>query len=231
VTLVGETGMPAWFRLLTTDGPPTVAQGPDGVFTVQSPRACALVELLPDPQNEHYRFSAEVRQESTVTNAGSIGIYFAHSSQATGNGPAHFFASLSFNDNARGSPTGPENCVQSCFHFLDEQTLRLQQNWAIGPSGQPFRFMPAVSDKGRGPWHRLAVEITAERFEYFWDDQHVNSLGRAERLHKYETWIETYSVPGEQPPQLAPRDSLGLYVFYCDASFRRVRVESLGESN
>jgi hypothetical protein len=230
VTLVGETGMPEWFRWRTTSGPPTVAQGPDGVFTVQSPRACALVELLPDPQHEHYRFSAEVRQESTLISC-QMGIYFAHTSQATANGPTHFFASLSFNDNATGSPTGPENCVLSEFVFLDEARVCRVPCWAIGPSGRPFRFMPAVSGKGQGPWHRLAVEVTAERFEYFWDDQLVNSLSRAESLQEYKTWIEKYSVPGERPPQFAPRDSLGLYVLHCEASFRRVIVEPLGNSN
>jgi hypothetical protein len=222
--------MPEWFRWRTTDGPPTVAQGPDGVFTVQSPRRCALLELLPDPQHEHYRFSAEVRQESTVTKGSQMGIYFAHTSQATADGPTHFFASLSFNDNARRSPTCPKNCVRSLFHFLDEQTLRRMQNWAIGPSGRPFCFMPAVSDKGQGPWHRLAVEVTAERFEYFWDDQLVNSLSRAEWLQENKAWIDEYIVPGERPPQFAPRGSLGLYVYCCVASFRRVKVEPLNDS-
>jgi serine/threonine-protein kinase len=227
VTLVGETGMPEWFRWRTTKGPPTVAHGPDGVFTVQSPRACALLELLPDPQHEHYRFSAEVRQESGLTHHGKIGIYFAHSSQATANGPAQFFASLSFNDNARGSPTGAENSVQSEFFFLNEQTLANVGRCA----SWPFAIFPAVSDLGQGPWHRLVVEVTAERFEYFWDDQLVHSLSRAEWLQEIKAWIEKYSVPGERIPQFAPRDSLGLYVWYCEASFRRVIVEPLGDSN
>jgi serine/threonine-protein kinase len=267
VTLVGESGIPEWFRWRTTNGPPTVFQAPDGVLCLKSPRALGLLELLPDPQQEHYRFSAEVRQQSARKGFGEIGIYFAHSDDSTAEGPRHFFASLTFDDNIQAFETTPtggvgtvdlldcplghdpfvaafapipgrpvkirprKNSVRSVFHLLDEQYAWHRTQWQLGDGGRPFGFMPAVFDKGHGPWHKLAVEVTPERFDYFWEDQLVHSLRRGEIIRKLKTFMNDSSVPAERIPQFAPRDSLGLYVSYCEASFRRVMVEPLGDMN
>jgi hypothetical protein len=267
VTLVGEVGMPEWFRWRTTNGPPTVFQAPDGALSLKSPRASALLELLPDPQQEHYRFRAEVRQESAHRGFGDIGVYFAGSNYSTAEEQRHFFASLTFDDNIRAletTPTGgvgtvdvldsplehdpfvaasariPErpvkirprkNYVQSKFHLLDEQKFPARTQWQLGDSGRPIGFMPAVFNKGRGPWHKLAVEVTPERFDFFWEDQFVNSLHRDEMIRKCKTWMKDPSNPAEAIPQLTPRDSLGLYVRFCEASFRRVVVEPIGNAN
>jgi serine/threonine-protein kinase len=92
VALVGEVGMPEWFRWRTANGPPKVFQAPDGVFSLHSPRGCGLLELWPDPRQTHYRFGAEVRQEFATVN-GQIGIYFACSNYSTAEGP-HFLRAL-----------------------------------------------------------------------------------------------------------------------------------------
>src|SRR5262249_31982937 len=78
VTLIGDTGQPPQFCWRTTEGQPTVREGPDGCFSIQSDKL-GLLELLHDPQQQRYRFSAEVRQESALKGFGDIGIYFAGS--------------------------------------------------------------------------------------------------------------------------------------------------------
>jgi hypothetical protein len=226
--------MPEWFRWRTTKGPTTVFQAPDGVLCLKSPRADGLLELLPDPQQEHYRFSAEVRQESALRFSGETGIYFAYSNYSTAEGPKHFFASLTFDDNVvplKSSTGPPKNTVRSVFHLLDEQYTCHRTSWQLGDRGRPFEFTPAVFDKGQGPWRKLAVEVRPERFDCFWEDQLVNSLRRREIIPKFKTFIDDRSVPEERIPQFAPRDSLGLYVARCEASFRRVMVEPLGDMN
>ena len=75
------------------------------------------------------------------------------------------------------------------------------------------------------------MEVTPERFDYYWEDQLVNSLRRAEIIPKLKTFLNDPSIPAEQTPQFAPRDSLGLYVDHCEAAFRRVMVEPLGDMN
>jgi serine/threonine protein kinase len=76
VTLIGEWGQPAQFFWRTTEAQPRVREGPDGCFSIQFDNS-GLVELLRDPQQQRYRFSAEVRQESALKGFGDIGIYFA----------------------------------------------------------------------------------------------------------------------------------------------------------
>jgi hypothetical protein len=207
-----------------------VREGPDGCFSIQSDKS-GLLELLRDPQQQRYRFSAEVRQESALKGFGEIGIYFAGSIYSTAEGPRHFFASLVLDDNVvqLKGPGPPKNTVRSVFHLLDEQYSWHRTQWQLGVGGRQFEFTPAVFDRGQGPWHKLAVEVTPERFDFFWKDMHVISLRRGEVVRKFETFMNDPSVPAEQIPQFAPRDSLGLYVSQCEASFRRVMVEPLGD--
>ena len=115
------------------------------------------------------------------------------------------------------------------FHFLDEQSWSDRAPVVLGDSGQPVRFTPAVFDKGQGPWHKLGVEVTPERFNYYWEDRLVTSLPRSRITNQLEAWMNSHGLPGEAAPQVAPRSSLGLYIHNCTASFRRVVVEPIGE--
>jgi hypothetical protein len=81
VTLIGETGSPRWFRWRTSDERAKTAVGEDGTFSVQT-WELGLLELVSDPQREHYRFRVQVRHETTQQE-GRVGVYVAHSLGAT----------------------------------------------------------------------------------------------------------------------------------------------------
>jgi serine/threonine-protein kinase len=233
VTLIGESGLPEWSRWRTDDGSLTPCQGTDGFLSISTESLLGLLELLPDPQQEHYRFSAEVRQESTPVVSPYMGIYFAYSNYSTAKGQRHFFASLGFNDNVeafeKNSPR--KNNLMTNVHVLGDQKWFHRSSVMLGNNGQPVRFAPAVFNQGQGPWHKLAVEVTPTRFDYFWDDRLVNSVPRGKFINTAKTWVNDprVRVPESAVPYFAPRGSLGLIVRNCTASFRRVVVEPLGE--
>lgn len=70
----------------------------DGAFSFGDNHE-SLLELLPDPQIDSYRFSAEVRFDSSdpENDSANVGVYFAHSQGATPQGAAlHYFCHVVF---------------------------------------------------------------------------------------------------------------------------------------
>src|SRR5262249_42713954 len=74
-TLIGATGPGAWYRWAAAGFAANVVPTEDQTFTIHSPRIC-LLELMPEPTIESYRFSAEVRQRDRGGDA--VGLYFGH---------------------------------------------------------------------------------------------------------------------------------------------------------
>ena len=78
VTLIGETGEPRWSRWQSGKSGSHWVLGDDHVFTINS-WSLALLELVPDPQSDRFRITAQVRHEKSDT-AGEVGLYFAQGS-------------------------------------------------------------------------------------------------------------------------------------------------------
>ncbi len=98
VTLLGETGRPSWFRPSTDPTTMLTSVAEDGAFSFGDNHE-SLLELLPDPQIDSYRFSAEVRFDSSdpENDSANVGVYFAHSQGATPQGAAlHYFCHVVF---------------------------------------------------------------------------------------------------------------------------------------
>jgi serine/threonine protein kinase len=97
VILIGQSGPPGYFSWRSDQTPAKIVEGSDGAFTVQDWEH-GLLELLPDPRLERYRFSAEVRHERQTIQESKVGIYFAHSEHPDGATRAHFHCNVAFND-------------------------------------------------------------------------------------------------------------------------------------
>jgi serine/threonine-protein kinase len=234
VTLVGEVGPPVWFSWPTNVREPSVCQAPDGAFSIQAGVSpLRLLELLPDPQQARYRFSAEVRQDSSPGGA-QMGIYFAHSKFSTPVGVKHCFADITLDDNVfkwTDANVPRENPVWIRLHFMNERKWEVLSCSEDGDRRRPFTFSPSVFDKGQGPWHKLAVDVTPEKFDVYWEDRLITSLSREWCVQRYMTYLTQFGNAEGVNAEFAPRGALGLYVYYCTASFRRVLVEPLGEKN
>jgi serine/threonine protein kinase len=232
VTLLGDEGKPAWFRWRTTEGQPSIHQAPDGSFAIQSAQY-GLLELLRDPQRTHYRFSAEVRQDQCDGSNGHIGIYFAYRNYTTSRGVEHCYCALSLNDNMRiGDKVSMRPNVKTRVDFVREPQLLSSSSTLMSDlDGERASISSEATPyaDGQGPWHKFAVEVTPERFSYFFEDKFIKSRPHTRIMWHFKKLFPGSVLPEDVNPEFAPRDALGLFVYHCAASFRRVLVEPLGE--
>jgi serine/threonine protein kinase len=235
VVLLGESGRPGFFRLKSDSTFAKIVQASDGAFSVQDWEH-GLVELLPDPRLERYRFSAEVRHERQTHQESRVGIYCLHSEHPDGKTVAHFHYNVAFNDLVdvpspdngahRGNAAGaqlhrqpPGGLVHNVFEYLDVKAL----------------FVPARPVGAPGPWRRIAVEVRPKTINVFWEGNAIGATSRDSLMLGAEVLISGPRVAPLPPlasnPQFASRGALGLFVSKGVASFRNVVVEPLGDEN
>jgi hypothetical protein len=99
VALVGKKGLPRWWRW-AAGGEEGALLVPDkmGELDVET-HHLGLVELLPDPQQERYRVTAEVGRVGTV--AGEVGVYILGEERTAERGLEHYFYALTFTEGGR----------------------------------------------------------------------------------------------------------------------------------
>jgi hypothetical protein len=233
VTLIGETGAPAWYRWQLGESRTKASTRRDAPFSVTT-NATALVELLPDPRRTSYRFSALVQHDDGEE--GWVGLYFGHSAHETAGGAEHYFCYVSFSDlgESRGNARldfkacgegGPN------YYFLNQnQGTRLRAAFTnLPPPGSPT------------PWRELVVERTPRETRLFCDGVQLSSMERpvprltslseADMERQARSFFRKRPNPTGINPRFAPREGLGLYVFQATANFRRVTVTPLPEES
>src|SRR5262249_39876401 len=82
-TLLGETGAPAWYRILTGQEATQTTLAPDGAWEVHTGSHC-LIELVPSSGHDRFRFSALVRHQQAQF-LSSAGIFVGHRAWPAGN--------------------------------------------------------------------------------------------------------------------------------------------------
>jgi hypothetical protein len=233
LTLIGESGHPAYFRIRTDPRPAKIVGAPDGAFSVQN-WDHGLVELLPDPRMDRYRFAAEVRHERQTHQECRVGIYFAHSERPEGEQTSHFHCNVAFNDLVELGEQGPDGGQR-----LNSVGLQVHRQLAVGlihnkatvPNAS-FLFPPARPVGALGPWRAIAVEVRPETMKVFWGGKCIATTPRKVLLRKARTLLAKANQPlPANSPQFLPRGSLGLCVSQGVASFRNVIVEPLNDEN
>lgn len=232
VTLIAGRGAPGYFRWRTDEKPGKVLSAEDGEFTIQNWEH-GLLELLPDPRCERYRFSAEVRHERQADHQSRVGIYFGHSEHPDGDSVAHFHCNVAFNELVdlgvqdsngvrRSNPVGLEAHSQSAVGIAVHKAYFHQ--WDT-------YFVPAQPRGAVGPWRQIAVEIRPASIKVHWQ----KSVATIPRPMVKMMAVRPLVAKLVQPMQVdrrtlfAMRDGLGLYVSLGVASFRNVVVEPLND--
>jgi Protein kinase domain len=253
VTLVGETGPPRWFRPLHGGGAATEPGMSDGVFAFQSLDE-ALIELLPDPHLERYKFTAEVRHDKRSAEAfkgapgkgapgsesvGGVGVYFGYHPYAfPTRDRAYHGLRLEFADDGP-PPDRPELPWRSAVRLIAFLNLlpfeRGEQFEDIYQGSRPF-----VPVKLRpGPWRKLEIEVRPDSVRAFWWDEKTQKLQPVAQLDA--TGLKALTQSSQQSAdklnalagmgltvqQFNPRSGLGLYAARGKASFRNVTIEPL----
>ena len=237
VVLLGEAGRPAWFRWATDDTEAKAVAGSDGTFYVQALKL-GLLELLPDPQQERFRFQVEVRHDARSGADGQAGLYCLYSKHAiSGSTPAHCFCGLSFS----GLGVAP----QWLGKHDNTVSLFTQARWPTrfrDLTAHEIDFPPAGTHFHPDGWKLLTVEVTPEMVhasaagETVNDASVIREVGTLSRLaldknaRELTTGFEAVfdGMPDLQPA-FTPRSAVGLYVYRGAASFRRAVIEPLAE--
>ncbi len=244
VTLIGETGSPAWFRVSVGEDSSRVSLAEDGTLSVNSWSLC-LVELARKPPQAPFRFHAEIRHEKG-DQLGEVGIYLGHCFYPTSKPKSHVFMQLSFDDvhdhlelRSHISPHNPQpplskgNPVRLSPHiYLPEEQERYRNRRVGGVEGAFFKF----AGVGGGPWHEIEVIITAKSIEAFRNGQRVGELsadamvkGVSSALTRMRKELPNNSWIHNLPLNFASlgfhlRGSLGLYVYRGSARFHSVGI-------
>jgi serine/threonine-protein kinase len=247
VELLGATGKPAWSRWRMGEKDAKTLVGPDGTFTVNG-WPLTLLELLPDTGgHDHYDLHAEVRHIRSGDH-GSIGIYFAGSSQGTPEAPVFSFLPVHFSDvqdaiaqwqllpdaiqKTVPKPSGNQVLVDHCY-ALDRPPRR----WTINFAG-PELFRPAGHSGAPGEWRTIRVEVSPARMRVFWDSKLVGVVtpSRVERINQKTLDDQRRNNPNDPAVEgLTARPdltgSVGLFLHLSYASFRNVRIEPSAAAN
>jgi serine/threonine-protein kinase len=211
--LVGPAGLPRWHRWVVGRDQAFLGPGLAGTLDIETFRL-GLVELLPDPQTEHYRFRAEV--QLTGTNDGDAGVYFLHEERALSPGPEHYFYAVTFSD--RGIVGG--RVYLKLFRYREpvEGANMVRQELQLAQIALP----PAPPDG----WRQIAVDIAPKGLVASFDGVQLAKIVHAQSEPLIAAWWRTqFGAPPAQPlPSSAPRSAFGLYVRRADASFRNITV-------
>ncbi|MCI0638130.1 MAG: serine/threonine protein kinase [Gemmataceae bacterium] len=218
ITLIEVGEDPRWHRWQLRGD--FVSAKTAGVFAMKS-TAYALLELLPETKWECYRFSAEVRHESTNL-IGGTGIYFAHSLQPRLQYKFHAFLAFHFAD--WGQLVSDGNCKARL-----EQYLLHQAETELPVQQTDLRFKksyPAAESLGKQMWRTLAVDVDTTEIRVFFDSDWVGSCART-RLQEVERVFGRWGPMIGIPPRFPVHGGLGLFMKKGEASFRNVKLDPL----
>src|SRR5262249_24496251 len=131
--------------------------------------------LLHSPQRSHYRFSAEVRHDSSA-DIGEAGLFFVHGPYAEGS----CWGELTFAD--RGTAAHRWEGVEA-----GEGRLTLKRFADRPTPGEEYQFQSATvrkrftraKEREDEVWRQLAIEVTPEGLEAFWECKSIGKLSRA----------------------------------------------------
>ncbi len=232
VTLIGEKGLPAYYRWHCDPALAKISQSPDGICSVHFPEL-ALLELLPDPGVEKYRFEASVRHDNGIRSLSAVGIYVGHSQRSTGVSNEHYYAAVSFNELKNFNAGDPRPAWRGNYVQLilrrHPATTTMHHHISEVP-GTLTLFSPQAPASGTvTAWHKIAIEMRPERIDVFWDDRHIGTAPR--RL--IDGCKQTLGMPEESllpDSSFGPHAGLGLLLIQGDASYRNVTVEPLHDN-
>ena len=227
VTLVDEVGPPKWYRWRTEKGRaplPRLRIRPLHLESIYH----SMLDLLPDPQQFSYRFSAEVRSDSNEEYK-EIGLYFACEVIATPAGPEQCFGlfRLSVRDN---QVTKADFCLVG----YTEVDVNEESNWheyfpCANLQPKPFPNIPPAlaANPSLTLWRQLEVYVRPDRVQAFCDGCLVGDYADAKAQERFVRAWRAMHPPAFPVPALSTRGGLGLYVGGGSAEFRNVVVEPL----
>lgn len=238
VTLIGATGGPVRSKWIV----PGMEIPGGGNFTIDTTHL-SMLELLPDPGLDRYRFRVEVRHEiPNVRNKdidNRVGIYFAHGKRRIVRGDVDAGTALAFTEPAKLNGKSIPGSVR-VFQFLYDRAgfsdgFLMQDLPDVVPRGRVdfpwLKRLWAQSEEGHPTkgWRELAVEVTSREVRMYWGPEFelLGTFSMADSFRNYKKLL--FNGQEDNGRQLSVRGGLGLYIYQSAASFRNAMIEPLSD--
>jgi serine/threonine protein kinase len=230
VTLVGPLGPPKWYRWRTNRDRPPLPELRKWPLKLEPVGACSMLELLPDPQQASYRFSAEVNP-SLTDNSSELGLYFACEEIAMPTGSEQCFGLFRLIVHGM-QVTKAELCLVGYYEQdvnEDAKCFEFTPPFKFKPVIFPLAPAPLAAGEEKKPWLRVEVIVRSDEIQAFCDGCLSGDFSLlAQRMTIPMVWQPKRMAPFPYPT-FPVRGGLGLYANGGPARFRNVVVEPLLE--
>jgi len=222
VELFGKSGEPRWHNVVF--GNESVHQKTeDGSWTIECQKL-GLIELLPDPGVERFRFSVLVRHVGGVTK-GNVGVYFGHRILATPSGQAHYFGQW-------GLTERPDHPLANESKILLGAMLRGARFKAptitmLGGEVLPLPNDGLVDAPPRETWRRLVVDCTPVGAVLHWAGDELITIPRPLSDVQQTDLRNLTQLDAKTVMDFPPRAGVGLFVLSGAGAFRQAVIEPL----
>jgi hypothetical protein len=212
-TLLGPQGLPAAFHWLARDKTATLAESPDGMCSLSTPKL-ALVQLRANVPWPRFRLAAEVRHNQSVD--GAAGLFLGSRDLPVDKTDYHFFCKLGFADKGQFKERVSLDFVKCPVLFPD----------AFSPvtlGGIPFPPESRLAKEPADGWRKLNISVTEEEIRALWEHHTVARTTLDSVRRRGEMFLQ---FPAGEWKDLAHL-GVGLFVYRGSASFRNVAVSPL----
>jgi serine/threonine-protein kinase len=225
VTLIAQSGSPAWSRWVGSRGSLSRVPVAPGVkeesFAIQGWDA-SFLELMPHMPIGSYSFSADVCHWSGGTADGEVGIYLGH----VQNELSHVFWALTFDEVS--SKTSKDAAPRPRDSLVDFGFRILQKGDHANCSRQYILARPFQATGAEGKrWRSLRIDVTPDAIEICWEGEIIAHISASKRQREWLGLLKNLAPTQALKNDFATEGGLGLYVIKGEAAFRNVVVEPL----
>ncbi len=244
VKLIGAKGKPAWWHCRTANSATQTSLADDGTFTVSS-WGSACLDLVRDPQVEHFTLEAEVRHEKADVFT-DVGLYVGMKDYPLGDNAAYFYVRLVFDD---------IQDFRKVFKKMFDDLKTPEDQRPPLPAANPVYFGPLLQWEGKAldvtsgvqgqmapqilepsgnhgvanPWRKLEIEVKPDRVDATFDGKAIGGFSADRIKDNTRKQLDGNKppavLPGAMRPGFEPRSGCGLYVNKSVASFRNVIIK------
>jgi serine/threonine protein kinase len=239
VTLIPEKGKPPGFRVLTGDPLPVEDDVDDKPFRVPAV-GLTLIELLPDPLCEKYRFSVEVRHDNKFE--GMAGLFVKYESSETALGPIYGFLELGFADYGGNAdaffpnkPIDQRGILSLKYRMMRDPSSPKDQGLNdVLPTGILETFRPQILSPGDpdAPWRKLQIDVSPQDISFSLDNKPGKKMDLEDLRSLIHVWKGTVIQNSPEKPSYLKLDfdtghGLGVFVNKGSAAFRSATISRI----
>lgn len=226
VELIGETGMPRWYDVITSDGSMPFVSGFDGTMRVNDDNGITLIDLPPTGL-ERYRFEMQIK-EANRNFVSQFGMYAArHHLPSTTSANTNCFVALWFNETSqyRDHPVGPPRMWSVGARSLPQRGVIPYHSGSCQFEQGPNLAQIVAPNDG---WHTLSVDVRPDQMTLSFDGEAAQPVTLPLPPTIEDGFVRAARLLSDARPAFSPTGGYGLFVSHGGAAFRNARVSPLG---